>query len=570
MKNFTVCFLLMLALPATLMSQYTGGSGKGDVASELNGKYLSNWFKTAGNWNTLSNWSEGILPAASENANITAAAMLNGDYSYSALTIASTGSVTILPGKSLTVDGTLTNSSGTQGLVIESDATGTGSLIHPTTGVPATVNRYLTGAAESWHLWSSPVDAQPISGDFTPSGSYPDGSGYDFFTWYEPGNNWVNFKNTTNEPTWNTANGSNDFIVGKGYLVAYQATNPTKQFQGNLNTGTVTCTLSKSGTGSYAAYNLLGNPYPSAIDWKASGGWDRSNLVDAGGYDMSIWNQVYGNYGSFNSAGSSGTNGVTQHIPVGQGFMVKAASAGTFGMNNDIRVHNTQDYLKTSDEISNTLRLKVSGLVNTYADELVIEFGHQLANGGTEKLFSLLDSAPSLYTVKQTGNYSIDFRGEPGTVAIPVSFKAGVDGNYTLTASLLESFTSSTMIVLEDLEAVKMQDLLQNPAYTFTATKNDEGARFLLHFTGVGINESRIPHPVSVYSSGNTLYISTKSGITLAGDVYVYNMMGHNVIQQELNDTPLTKINIGTFTGYYLIKVITGNHVYSEKVFINH
>jgi hypothetical protein len=37
-------------------------------------------------------------------------------------------------------------------------------------------------------------------------------------------------------------------------------------------------------------FNLIGNPYPSSIDWKSGTGWLRTDLVvSGGGYDMWIW-----------------------------------------------------------------------------------------------------------------------------------------------------------------------------------------------------------------------------------------------------------------------------------------
>ncbi|MCX6278311.1 MAG: hypothetical protein NT004_09460 [Bacteroidetes bacterium] len=145
---------------------------------------------------------------------------------------------------------------------------------------------------------------------------------------------------------------------------------------------------------------------------------------------MWIWNDAptFGNYGAINSESGEGTNGASQYIPVCQGFMVQAASAGTLGMADGIRVHNTQAFLKSTDAIANVLRVKVAGNANTYSDEIVVEFGHPTDNGGAEKMFSFYETAPSLYTVKPDGNYSIDFRGEPGAVTIPMSFKAGADG----------------------------------------------------------------------------------------------------------------------------------------------
>jgi len=427
--------------------------------------------------------------------------------------------------------------------------------------------RPLTGASRAWHFLSSPVAAQAIDPNFTAAAA----ADYDFFAWYEPAIIWVNFKNTTVAPTWNTANGGTDFTIGKGYLVEYLGTGLTKQFAGNLNTGSVSLTLTKVGTSIYAGYNLAGNPYPSAIDWKAASGWSRTALVSSGGgYDMWIWNDAVGQYGSFNSAGSSGNNGVTQYIPVGQGFMVNAFAGGALWMYNEARVHNDQAYLKSTEVIANILRINVAGNANTYSDEIVIEFGHPTADGGAEKMFSFYETAPSLYTVKPEGNYSIDFRGEPGALTIPVSFKAGDDGSYTLTASQLESFTSSTDITLEDVKAAKTQNLMQNASYTFYSTKTDNDARFLLHFGGAfNVNDQDRETAITIYVSGNSVYISNKSGAALKGEVFVYNMIGQPVMHQSLSENPLKRINISGATGYYLVKVVTGDHVYSGKVFIN-
>jgi hypothetical protein len=530
-------------------------------------------------WDYEGNWEDGIVPGATDNVSISPNAAFNPriytNVVCNDLNIPAGMNVTVYPGYSLTVNGTLQNNAGIYGVRIYSTASGTGSLIHHTANVQGFVARYLPGASQSWHFLSSPVAAQAISPDFVQDPP----TDYDFFTWYEAGDTWVNFKNTTIAPTWETANYDNNFAAGKGYLVEYTGTDLIKTFSGNLNSGPIAFNLSRTGTGAYARYNLAGNPYPSAIDWKAASGWDRTNLeLNGGGYDMSIWNDALstGNYGTFNSASLSGTgtNGVSQYIQVGQGFMVKAIAPGKaplllgIQMDDRVRVHNTQAYLKSTDEVANVLRMKVSGNVNSYSDEIVVEFGHPTADGGAEKMFSFYETAPSLYTVKPDGNYSIDFRGEPGAVTIPLSFKAGADGNYTITASQLESFGSSTDITLEDMKLAKTQNLIQNPVYSYFAGKNDDAARFLLHFGGAfSIDENAKEQPVKVYASGNTVYISNTSGSEMKGEVYVYNTLGQIMMQQKLSDN-LAQFSLNTGTGYYLVKVITEDNAYTSKVFI--
>lgn len=182
---------------------------------------------------------------------------------------------------------------------------------------------------------------------------------------------------------------------------------------------------------------------------------------------------------------------------------------------------------------------------------------------------SFYETAPSLYTTKQAGNYSINFQGEPAAVSIPMGFKAGADGTYTLTASQLESFASSTDITLEDRKLSTTQNLMQHPVYTFAANKSDDGARFILHFGGAfSINEKEKEQAITVYASGNTIYISGKPGSVIKGEVYVYNTIGQAIMHKKLSADNLVQFSLNANTGYYLVRVITADNAYTSKVFI--
>jgi hypothetical protein len=54
----------------------------------------------------------------------------------------------------------------------------------------------------------------------------------------------------------------------------------------------------------------------------------------------------------------------------------------------------------------------------------------------------------------------------------------------------------------------------------------------------------------------------------MKGEVIIYNMIGQPVKRQPLDENTLTKISLTGCTGYYLVKVITGDGVYSGKVLI--
>ncbi|MEI7726785.1 MAG: hypothetical protein WCK09_16870, partial [Bacteroidota bacterium] len=270
------------------------------------------------NWGDPLNWNPNNVPGLSNNATIPAVTNLPivneapgtpaGTYN---LTIQSLASVTVAAGKALTVNGTLTNSAGTTGLVVKSNGVdGTGSLILNTANVNGTFERWMTDAnwtdwIDGWHFLSSPVDVQAISPNFTTDP-------YDFYCWAEPSNLWVNYKNTTIAPTWNTANGSTNFTVGRGYLVAYDAAGLTS-FSGKLNVADVSKPSLTYTPASYsgdvtAGFNLLGNPFSCALKW--STGWSKTNIAA----NAKIWNELGAAYVDI------AANGI---IPATQGFMVE-------------------------------------------------------------------------------------------------------------------------------------------------------------------------------------------------------------------------------------------------------
>ncbi len=117
--------------------------------------------------------------------------------------------------------------------------------------------------------------SSPAVVDISDNNWDPEGSD-DFFTWSEPSPGyWVNYKVNSGDLNFPGFNGSDNFVAGRGYLVAYDATDPDKSFEvtGDLNTGDVDFSIAYSSTKSTKrldisnGWNLLGNPYPSSIDW---------------------------------------------------------------------------------------------------------------------------------------------------------------------------------------------------------------------------------------------------------------------------------------------------------------
>ena len=313
-KKIITLHLVLLFIGANAQVIYNNGAY---IKSE-SGSY---WVVDKGNFTLTS--SSSSTPTQLDYLNITRDASLTlGTVSTPAyLTV--NNNFTITSGGSFTIK---SGSSGTSSLIVGGDFSGT-----------ATVERYITGISNSWHLLSSPVTSQVINGDFT-----PDGSVYDFYLYNEPTNEWINRKNLEGgtgavAPYFDVVNGNLSFTPGRGYLVAYNVVN-TKSYVGTINQNTISQSVTIGGSTQYQGANLLGNPYPNSLDWKASEGWTRDMLkndADPGpAYSMYIWNETAGNYGTFvtNGDDESGTNNVTRYIPPMQGFFVMAATAGSFQM----------------------------------------------------------------------------------------------------------------------------------------------------------------------------------------------------------------------------------------------
>jgi hypothetical protein len=454
--------------------------------------------------------------------------------------------------KTLTVTGLITNSGGNAGLVLKSTLAGTASLIHNTANVPATVQRYISGTAEDWHFLSAPVSNQTIAGSsWVPSGTYGNGTGYDLYIWNEPTPCWTYQLNVTVAPTWASIHPTSNFVTGRGYLYATQAPNPTKEFIGLLNNGSISYPITNESPDLVVkGFNLIGNPYPSSIDWKSVTGWSRTNLVaSGGGYDMWIWNPASNNYGVFNSIGDIGTNGVTKDIAPAQGYFIRAASNGNISMSNEIRVQTgASNWLKTKKTDTNRLKIRITSNSGHGYDEVLLQFGYPQNEAGALKLFSQNESAPSAYLNDLNKNLSVRYLTDTiQNSKIPLHFKAGKDGDYSL--SLDESATFNVLL-LEDKKTKIITDLKINSTYEFKAYINDSTERFVLHFKP--IVEDAISLPVLIYYDGNEINVD----LTLVDeqtDIKVYDMLGRLLLDKKGEAKMIHRFNIHPKHAVYIV-----------------
>ncbi|MFZ4399453.1 MAG: GEVED domain-containing protein [Bacteroidales bacterium] len=499
---------------------------------------VSNEWENAANWDNLvpESFVKAIIPSNK-------LAVINSNSNEcKTLTIAALGKLTINSGKDLTISDTL---------YLESDASGTASLINygSLSTTANIVQHYIpVSTTDEFHQLASPVINQSIGAGFSPVNE-------SFYGWNETNGSWLPFEDTG----FSILNGNYNFVPCRGYAVSYPSTT-TKYFTGNLNNVLVNSFLSFT-AGLYAGWNFIGNPYPSAINWNTSSGFNRNMLTDAGSGEKAywVWNPLIGNYGCFISNAVSGTNGVSNLIASTQGFWVKAATAGTFNVNNLACEHSSQSWLKTAAIENNSIRLKVSTTENPYSDEVIINYGNQNDEKGAVKMFSLIQKAPDLYTSKFNKKWSINnLSSINNNPIIPLGFKAGVDGNYTISTVYDPSIGS---LVIEDLKTGVFQNLSTNTNYIFTAQHSDMENRFLLHLSLSGVKELTAETPYIFYNNQTIKVFNPWIGKTT---LIIYDIKGRFVQSYEMNKGN----NNFAFTasqGVYVIKLINENQVFVKK-----
>ncbi len=566
---------------------------------------ISTWTgETSSDWHTLTNWF-GEVPAAQRSVLIPYVSnypVIIGSASCNNLTINASAKLVVGSNGNLTVNGSLTNGAGVSGLVIKSDADGTGSLIE-NSAASASVERFID-SKWFWHLLSSPVANQDIWPQFAPNPVlqvFTKPWDWDFY-YFNPncpptGYSWVNLRKNSDgdyndgsldESSHNAGfrDAANTFPPklekGRGYLVAYSkgwniSSPETHLFSGLLNTGSVVKPIINNSNGS--AFNLVGNPYPSSIDWDLADGvstWGRLGAlaVSGQGFDYWIWDDaIAGQYLFRNSASQIGNAG--RFIEPGQGFFVQAtADPKSLIFNNGIRTHSTdKGWVKSTSFTNNAIRLKLSSEVNSFYDEMFLDFNPAYSGlDGTPKFWSLYAEAPEIYSVKDGNNYSIDrYNQVNDSLTVNIGVKCGISGKYLITASNISSFTLPVnQVFLEDLKTGNKINLKVNNSYSFVGDPNDERSRFKISFgESIGVVESEALNQVYIYSFGKDVYVNYNQYNNSNFDVFIYNTLGNIVYKGKcVSGSGNNKLTTLNHQGAYIVKIMSDTGSKTFKIII--
>lgn len=352
----------------------------------------------------------------------------------------------------------------------------------------------------------------------------------------------------------------------KGYSFwTVDANPPTELFEGITNTGNQTFLFTSTGLG----YNLMGNPYPSSVDWD-----EVSIPADLNGH-FQLWDPTIGangDYVYYTETGGPG-NTTTQYIPSGQGFFTQATGSGTFTLDNSSRTHGTQTFYKNTTVTGEMLLLKVSG--NDITTQTAIRFIEE-ATPQIDRLFDIQKiisgnpDIPNLYTHSENQKMAINTLPTiNGHEVIPVSFDAGMDGHYSILAEELALIPEDVPVYLEDISLNYIQNLRLNPDYSFQYTSGNI-REFKVHFkdiTGIEEDNKEITG-IKCYLSNETLIVDILSSEYFNDhtNISVYNMAGQLMLQTKTTKAH-TEIPFHGNAAIYLVHIQHKDLSFSSKVF---
>lgn len=441
-----------------------------------------------------------------------------------------------ISGTGMTVKGILQVNSGTfstnNKLTLASYSSSTGS-IGPLSGGDVigdvTILRNHTALSAGWVNICAPVSGEIVSDwndDIVTSGfTGSDFPNYSF--------NNVQYYNETltgnrNQGYVGVASISEGLAAGRGYFIYMNAGNLNLDVTGPIykNAQSLPVTFTNTGNAAADGWCLVGNPYPSSIDWDASG-WTKTNMANA----VYVYDASIGQFASYiNGVGTNGGSGI---IPSTQSFFVQANGASpalTAAESVKTSTNGTFKNLRSN----NMIKLAINNAGRK--DETVITFDDIASTGfefdtDAQKLKSPLENAPYLCSVSTDG-FDLAINGFPSDkeeFIIPLKIESNLGGKAQITWSgnvIEDGYT----FYFEDMLEKKQVDMASTQSMNVDLIPDNNEARFQIRKT------RNAEVTIEDQTENITGYLST-GGVILNfnyNEAYNFKINAYNVLGQQL------------------------------------
>ena len=578
---------------------------------------------TDNSWNVADNWTPSGIPTSANCVVIPVTSnnpvLLNSPngvgynlavYNGAQLTVNSNNSVTITDKVTVQPTGifTINNSAS---LIQINNILNSGNIIYKRTSLNIRTLDYV--------YWSSPVANFNISNIVSP---YAFGPIYHWNTTVANSNGgqgtWLNFSGT--------------MVAGKGYIARSPGTSPFNNstynplngsFTGVPNNGNITLPIERGNDQNVANHygtngvqitnlsdnwNLLGNPYPSALrgsqflfdnNTKIEGNirlWTHGNLpiyTTNPFYSSFVYNYTSGDYLTYNFTGTNccPTASLDLFIGAGQGFFVQmidgpqvlAAANVTVAFNNNQRsaAFDNSIFYKTSNASTFASTMNVNtlernriwlDLVNSNGQSDRTLFGYiENATMGIDSFFDCItqNSGENLiYTEIGDTKFNIQGRALPFDIndEVAIGINAPTSGNYTIGIAAVDGLFNSQNIYLKDILLDVTHNIKANP-YAFTTISGAINNRFkIVYADALGtttFDENNIKVIVNNEVSVNSSNLNMES-------IVIYNLLGQKLdTYQNVNANYIILANLHKTNTTLLLKIKlqTGETVTKKIIF---
>lgn len=376
---------------------------------------------------------------------------------------------------------------------------------------------------------------------------------------------------------------SGTMVRGKGYIArasngAATATPLTATFTGKPHNGQFTTPISR---GNYDGpdydadltnpdnfdttrfddnWNLVGNPYPSAIDaeeflvlnqtkiegsiwvWKHGLAPTSTTSPFYNNFQYNYWTSDYIKY---NGLGSTEPDSFAGKIGAGQGFMVNmlhtAATPNTLAFENSLRAdallmpYDNTDFYRNAQWLSNQkhrIWLDIVNTTNGNSERTLVGYASQATNG-RDHLYDCIHKITgelSIYSLLQDEPFSIQGKSLPftGNDRIPLGVYVNTPGTYAIALYKTDGlFAGQQPIYLEDKVTGVFHNLKNSP-YTVTLPKGELNTRFVLRYAIPGnpnLNVDSVAYEATIKVVAQQRVVSVQAEETIK-EVMVYDLQG--------------------------------------------
>lgn len=479
-------------------------------------------------WNGTT-WSFGV-PTSTSRVIFDGNYSSTGDLSACSVTVQS-GAVVFNSNHTLTVQNSVVVSGGS--LTFEDDS----SLLQTTNAVNTgniTYKRITTPIRKfDYVYWSSPVFPQTLV-NVSPL------TQFDKYYSFDPIiGNWVSV------PSFNLMTPAKGYIIrGPNTFSTTIATPYNASFYGVPNNGTIAIPIQLGAS----FVNLIGNPYPSAInidlfmDYNGDTGlglvdktiylWTHNTALTGNNYtnsDYAVYNYMGGVGTSPSTSPGVNTSAPTGKIGSGQSFFIKGLAFGNALFNNAMRIagNNTQFYRAAEDR--SRIWLQISDGAVGYKQTLV---GYaDAATNGIESGYDgeLFDIGNPVMVYSLVGNNKLTIQGRAlpfnPTDVVPLGYKATENGNLTISLYDFDGIFITENIYLKDKVLNVIHDLKAGD-YVFATVPGTFEDRFEIVYTNGVLGNPEFEHDnaLVLYNPDGTIRVlSTESMIS---SIKVFDLRG--------------------------------------------